>query len=163
MRINVTGNAGAGKSTLAQHIADTLDLPLIHMDSLLWLPDWQKRSPEELRERLLPLLEQDSWVLDGVSQLVRHHADHIIFMDMPRHVCAWRCTKRNWRYLFHSRPGLPENCPEWRIIPTLARIIKKFPANVRPVILNDMTPSDLIVTTDTKSDDIELFIQALQK
>jgi adenylate kinase family enzyme len=38
MRTNVTDNAGAGKSTLAKHIAQTLDIPLIEINILLWLP-----------------------------------------------------------------------------------------------------------------------------
>ncbi len=165
MRINVTGNAGAGKSTLAKHIAQTLDIPLIEMDSLLWLPGWEKRSPEELRDILFPLLQQEAWVLDGVSKLVREHADHIIFLDVPRRVCAWRCMKRNWKFLFRSRPGLPEHCPEWRIIPTLYRIIRDFPKNVRHAILADIhseTSTHLILSSESPHDSLEMFLDQLK-
>jgi adenylate kinase family enzyme len=76
-------------------------------------------------------------VIEGVSRVVRESADLIVFLDYPRWVSFWRCAKRNWRYLFRSRPGLPENCPEIRIVPTLVRIIWQFPKKVRPVLMAD--------------------------
>jgi hypothetical protein len=67
----------------------------------------------------------DGWISRQLRFLlvVRESADLIVFLDYPRWVSFWRCAKRNWRYLFRSRPGLPENCPEIRIVPTLIRII----------------------------------------
>jgi len=98
--------------------------------------------PEVCREQLSRLLQSDAWVLDGVSLLGRQKANLIVFLDFPRRVCAWRCAQRNWRYLFSSRPGLPDGCPEWRIVPTLAKIIMDFPNKARPVILKDIAASE---------------------
>jgi hypothetical protein len=38
--------------------------------------------------------------------------------------------KRNWRFLFRSRPELPDNCPELLILPRLLELIWKFPSLV---------------------------------
>lgn len=88
MRINVTGNAGSGKPTLAQRIASELNMPLIEMDRIIWQPSWQRTPAEVSREKLRQLLSSDSWVLDGVSRMGRQQADLIVFLDVPRRVCA---------------------------------------------------------------------------
>ena len=142
MRINVTGNAGSGKSTLSRQLSRELGLPLIEMDRLIWKAGWQQVPKERYQAQLAPLLQQESWVLDGVSKLARQQADLIVFLDYPRRVCAWRCAKRNWRYLFRSRPGLPEGCPEWKIVLTLTNIIIGFPNHAREAILKDAAELD---------------------
>ena len=52
-----------------------------------------------------------------------------------------------------SRPGLPENCPEWRIAPTLGMIIMNFPDTARPIILQDVAERGVagIVIKDLES------------
>src|SRR4051812_6554459 len=127
-RILVTGNAGAGKSTLAQHLGQVLGLPVYGLDQIVWQSGWRKTPTQLRRQRIQELISSsDEWIIEGVSQAVLEAADAVIFIDAPRIVCFWRCAKRNWRYLFCSRPDLPEGCPEWRIIPQLCRIIWNFP------------------------------------
>ena len=157
MRINVTGNAGSGKSTLSRQLSRELDLPLIEMDRLIWEAGWQKVPKEQYQAQLAQQLQQESWVLDGVAKLARQQADLIIFLDYPRRVCAWRCAKRNWRYLFRSRPGLPEGCLEWQIVLTLAKIIMDFPSFAREVILKDIAELDSAAVIIEDADDLAQF------
>ena len=134
-KILVTGNAGSGKSTLARRIASLLNIPYHGLDRIVWQPGW-KKTPQDEKERLMQeVIGKDSWVIDGVSFTVQAKADVVVFLDVPRRVSFWRVLKRNWRYLFRSRPELPEGCPEALIIPTLCKIIWNFPSRVRPGIL----------------------------
>lgn len=73
--------------------------------------------------------------MDGVSREILAAADTVVFLDVPRLTCLVRCLRRNVRYLFRSRPGLPERCPEILILPTLVRLIWRFPQEARPRIL----------------------------
>jgi hypothetical protein len=140
-RILVTGNAGSGKSTLAGQIADQLGLPYHSLDCVVWQPGWTE-TPKDERDRMIrELTDHEEWVIDGVSYAVQEAADVVIFLDVPRRVSFWRVAKRNWRYLFRSRPGLPPGCPEILIVPTLCRIIWNFPGLVRPGILERMRES----------------------
>ncbi|MDH4385007.1 MAG: hypothetical protein QE280_06155, partial [Caulobacter sp.] len=82
------------------------------------------------------LISKPDWVIEGVSSTVIEAAEVVVFLDVNRRTAFWRCAKRNWRYLFHSRPGLPDHCPEVLIVPRLVQIIWRFPANVRPAILS---------------------------
>ena len=161
MRINVTGNAGSGKSTLARQLSQALDLPLIEMDLFIWKPGWEKVPLESFKTALGQHLRQDSWVLDGVSRMARQQADLIIFLDFPRGLCAWRCLKRNCRYLFRSRPGIPEGCPEWKILPTLAQIIWQFPHRARPTILREMETLDAEAIIIRSTADLTNFMERL--
>jgi hypothetical protein len=137
-RILVTGNAGSGKSTLAGRISAKLGIPCHSLDRVVWQPGWKQTPKDERSRQIRELTEKESWVIDGVSYAVHDKADTVVFLDVPRKISFLRIIKRNWRYLFHSRPGLPPKCPEILIIPTLCKIIWNFPVNVRPGILSRM-------------------------
>jgi len=155
-RINITGNAGAGKSTLASEIGKLLDMPTYGLDSILWQPGWKEPEPDERRHLIQQLVVKDTWVIDGVSGIIREAADLVIFLDVPRRICLYRCVKRNWRYMFHSRPGLPDHCPEIMIIPTLLKIIWGFPKTVKPIIMSEAHGSQKYkhVTSNTQLESI---------
>jgi hypothetical protein len=108
------------------------------LDAVVWEAGWRKAPSEKRAQAEQELIARPSWVIEGVSARVRQAADVVIFLDVPRLTCLLRCARRNWRYLFHSRPGLPDGCPEIVILPQLLRIIRRFPDDVRPDILSDI-------------------------
>jgi adenylate kinase family enzyme len=134
----VTGNAGAGKTTLARKIGAELDLPVFGLDHVVWQPGW-KKTDAAVRDRLEnELIARPVWVIEGVSDLIRGAADITIFLDLPHHLCFWRALMRSVRFLFTGRPELPPNCPEYEILPRLLQITWRFQRRVRPKILKDM-------------------------
>ena len=133
----MTGNAGAGKSTVAARIGAALDLPVFGLDAIVWQPGWRKTPDPIKHARIRDLVSDDAWVIDGVSSIALDAADTIIFLDVPRRTCYRRVAQRNVRFLFRSRPGLPEHCPEILIMHRLAKIIWQFPRTVRPAILEN--------------------------
>jgi adenylate kinase family enzyme len=130
VRIHVTGNAGAGKTTLAVKLGQELRMPVIHLDTIVWQPGWKSVPVDQRNEALRLAASPKNWIIEGVSRYIREQADVVVFLDIPRHTCVWRCAKRNWRYLFRSRPEMPIGCPEWRIMARLIRMIWDFPSVV---------------------------------
>lgn len=102
-RIVVVGTTGSGKSTLADELARRLRLPHIEMDALHWLPGWQGRPDEELRQAIDEATSQDEWVLDGnysrVRDIVWPRARLLVWLDYPLAVIFWRLF---WRTLRRS-------------------------------------------------------------
>lgn len=141
-RILVTGNAGSGKSTLAKQLAESLDIPLYGLDKIVWQERWQKTPREERQRAIQRITKHKRWIIEGVDFAVMDKADAIVFLDCPRWKCYVRIVKRNWKYLFRSRPELPPRCPEILIIPTLIKIIWQFPKNVKPAILSKRASTD---------------------
>jgi adenylate kinase family enzyme len=166
MKILVTGNAGAGKSTLAAQLGQLLNLSVISLDSVVWQPGWKKTPSTECESHIARLIENPSWVIDGVSSTVMTAADIIVFLDVPRRKCLWRAMNRNRKYLFSSRPELPNRCPEILIVPTLLKIIWRFDTRVKPLILEQKErrsdrPSTFIhVTSDADIQRIQALLQA---
>ena len=72
IRINVTWNAGAGKTTLATNLGRALDLPVHSLDPIVWQPGWKKTPLEERRAAEPEMIAEPAWIIDGVSSTVRH-------------------------------------------------------------------------------------------
>ena len=75
-RILVIGCPGAGKTYFSKRLGAILSLPVVHMDNLYWNKDKTCVTQEELKEKLLPYLEKDEWIIDG-----NYH--HCLEMRLP--------------------------------------------------------------------------------
>ncbi len=145
MKIHITGNSGSGKSTLAKRLGSILEIPVYSLDSIVWKKGWQKTAVDERASKERELAENTTWIIEGVSAIIRQEADFIIFLDYPRVSCMARAFRRNIKYLFKSRPELPENCPELLILPTLLKIIWNFDVLAKPQILSTISSNRSII------------------
>ncbi|HSX06346.1 MAG TPA: AAA family ATPase [Candidatus Saccharimonadia bacterium] len=161
MKILVTGNAGSGKSTLSRQLAAHYGLEWYGLDTIVWKEGWQKASTVELNEQMTGLLAKSDWVIDGVSDDILRAADQVVFLDVPRRVSFYRVAKRNWKYLFSSRPDLPVNCPEILIIPKLVKMIWCFPERVRPKILAEKQNRGGKIVHITNNRELRAYLQGL--
>jgi len=152
MRIHVTGNAGAGKTTLGRRIANEFDLPLYGLDQVVWQPGWQKTAPEKRNRLESELIGKPCWVIEGVSHAIRHAADVTLFLDVARYRCLFRASARSLRYFFRGRPELPHDCPEYKIMPQLIKIIWRFQSRVRPVIMQELESDKRIIRVTNASE-----------
>ena len=64
-RIIVIGSPGAGKSTFARQLRDKTGLPLYYLDMIWHLPDRTTITKEEFDQKLMDILNTDSWIIDG--------------------------------------------------------------------------------------------------
>ena len=107
-QVMIIGPCGAGTSTLGFDLAQRTGLPLFHMDKLAWQPGWIDSSIDEVRERLLPIVAQDCWIIEGhyggtlAERLER--ADTVLYLDYPIRICLARLLRRIWRWRGQSRP-----------------------------------------------------------
>lgn len=128
-RIIIIGSCGAGKSTLAVKLAKKLDLPLVHLDKIKFIGDWQERSKDEFNSILLSELEKPRWIIDGnynrTIPLRMQYCDTVIFLDFPRLVCMWGVITRVIKYHGKTRPDMGGNCRE-RFDPEFMKFVWQF-------------------------------------
>ena len=160
MKIHITGNAGSGKSTLAAQVSNALGLPLYGLDAIVWQQNWRTTPAPERNQKILALVSQPNWVIDGVSQAVRGEADVVVFIDRHPLHCVWRALRRNRAYLFKPRPGLAKGCIEIKILPTLLAMIFRFNRQARPNILMSIADKPhVVLRTDA---DLAVFLADLK-
>lgn len=121
MRIHVIGAAGAGKSTLAGHMAACLGIPYVELDALYWRPCWVKASAPEFQAAVRARVSSPAWVIDGsyesVRELIWAAADMVIWLDYPLPLVLRRLIWRALRNLA-TRANLwgTDNYESWRRI-----------------------------------------------
>ena len=113
-RIMIIGNAGAGKTTVARALAENLNLPLHHLDKILWLPGWKKMDKEDMKKKIEKITAEDEWIIDGnfrstIKQL-SERADTIIYLNLSTIRCIYRIVKR--RYSGKVRTDVADGCEE---------------------------------------------------
>ena len=107
-RIAIVGATGSGKTTLARQLSSTLALYHVELDSILWLPNWQKEDLDVVRLQVQKQLDQASWVCDGnyskLRDLVWQQADTLIWLDYPFLLVFYRLFIRTiQRVIFRTR------------------------------------------------------------
>ena len=120
MRIAIIGYSGAGKSTLAQRLGEALELPVLHLDTVHWLPGWKTRERYERMAMVSAFLDKNSsegWVIDGNYTKLSYErrmdeADRIIFLDYPALRCLVRAYKRYFKFKGKTRESMTEGCEE---------------------------------------------------
>lgn len=100
-RVAVVGVTGAGKTTMAETLAQRLGVMHVELDSLHWDPGWQQAPREVFRRRVAEALSGPSWVADGnyskTRDLVWGRADTLVWLDYSRRLALGRLITRTFR------------------------------------------------------------------
>lgn len=154
-RIAIIGSPGSGKSVFAKKLGDILNIPVIHLDSYYWQPNWKKLDSQKWSEIHSELIIGDEWIIDGnyksTMDVRLGAADTIIFLNFSRWLCFWRIVKRRLMYHGKTRGDLGGNNYErtsWQLISFVmryqqAQVVEKLAAlkNTKEVITL-MSPKD---------------------
>lgn len=100
-RIIVIGVTSAGKSTLAERLAQKLGLEFIELDALHWEPNWVDAPDDVFRQRVAAAIAAPGWTLAGNYSVVRDltwpRAEAVIWLDYPLPIVFWRLLTRTLR------------------------------------------------------------------
>lgn len=139
-RIVIIGNAGGGKSTLAQQLSKAKSLPLHRLDSLQWNRGWIPTPKAEFDRLHDELIKKNVWIIDGVAswESIERRcaaADTIIFVDLPLRIHYWWAIKRQLACLFRPRPDFVPGCPMLPMTGKLLRMIWQIHRHLRPRLI----------------------------
>ncbi|ATP41396.1 topology modulation protein [Solibacillus sp. R5-41] len=140
-KIILIGSGGAGKSTLARKLGESLKIDVYHLDSLFWKPNWVDVTKDDQRKIQQDIVKKEEWIIDGnyggTMDIRINAADTIIFLDIHRTICVYRAFKRMLQYRNKTRPDMGEGCEE-RIDLNFLKWIWDYPKTKRPEILNKL-------------------------
>ena len=107
-RVMVFGATGAGTTTLAARLGQTLGLTAVVADDFYWDPDWNRPNRDEQDRRLHAALSGADYVIDSVYCFHNAEAlaavDVVVALDYPRWVSLRRVTRRTIRRLLTREP-----------------------------------------------------------
>lgn len=118
MKISILGYSGAGKSTLARQLGELYNAPVLHLDTVQFLPNWEERERSEKEKLVADFLDKNtSWVIDGTYSGLHFNrrleeSDLIIMLLFNRFVCFGRVVKRYRKFKGNSRPDITDGCAE---------------------------------------------------
>ena len=61
----ILGPGGAGKTTVANELAELTGLAVVHLDRIFWREGWTPAPRQEAERELERVVEADRWILDG--------------------------------------------------------------------------------------------------
>ncbi len=118
MRIAVIGFSGSGKSTLANRLGALTGAPVLHLDTVQFLPDWEIRPLEEKQALVRDFMDSHfAWIIDGNYTKLSYErrleeADQIWILLFDRVTRFCRVLRRYRENRGKSRPDMAEGCPE---------------------------------------------------
>ena len=140
-KLLVIGPGGAGKSTFAKRLGASLQLEVIHLDSLYWSSGWVEMPKDQWRVLIEELVQRDSWIMDGnyggTLDIRLDACDSVIFLDAPRLMCVQRVLKRLALYRKANRPDMAPGCRErfnWAFI----KYVWEYPRKRKPAMLEKL-------------------------
>ncbi|WP_260443115.1 topology modulation protein [Listeria fleischmannii] len=116
-RITILGPSGSGKSTLARELGHILKVPVVHLDTLFFKPNWEEIPKLEFLKKVETIIStEENWIIEGnytITWDVRfQHSTSILFLDYPRRIYFWRVIKRLIMYRGKTRPDAAVGCVE---------------------------------------------------
>ena len=100
-RIVILGNAGSGKTTLARHLSQELNAPVLGLDGLAWTEGAERRPDHACERDLRAFIDNhDRWIVEGcygnLVQAALPHCTQLRFLNPGVEVCLANCRKRPW-------------------------------------------------------------------
>lgn len=116
MKIQITGYSSSGKSTFAKKLARHYDLPILHIDTIYFKENWQKRDKHLIESEIYEFIKKDAWIVDGQYRYLvpeRYEmCDQIFIFNFNRFKCLYGAIKRRIKYRKKQRDSIADGCRE---------------------------------------------------
>lgn len=118
-RIIIFGNSGAGKTTLANRLAEEHALAHLDLDTLAWqkiIPPTRKPIEESRAAIDNFIADNAQWVIEGcyadLLGIAAPHASRMIFLNPGEQACIDNCHARPWEpHKYESPEAQDQNLP----------------------------------------------------
>lgn len=143
-RISIVGGCGTGKTTLANNLSSTLDLPVCHLDGLHHLKDWEIRDKTERDEMIIKKINEDKWVIDGTYPSTLdariERSDLVIYLDYSSFAQIKGVLKRFFKNHGKEKEEIP-GCKEQMTLEFFLYVLN-WRKNKRPNVIKHIEKVD---------------------
>lgn len=137
-RVAIIGCPGSGKTTFSNQLQRILDREVVHLDKLLWQPNWQLPEFDTRAKIHAELIAKEQWIIDGMwkSHLTERvsRATLVIYLDYKRSLCLKRVLARRIKNNGKQREDIAEGCLE-KLDSEFLKFVWNFNKVTRPQIL----------------------------
>lgn len=149
-KISIIGGSGSGKSTLANILSESMKIPVIHLDSINYKPNWIQVDKVERDKIISGKSNEDKWIIDGnynktlKERLIK--SDLIIWLDYSSYTQIKGVVKRIAQNYNKERSEIP-GCKE-RINLKFIKYVATYNKVKRPEmleILKDIPEDKLLI------------------
>ena len=149
-KISIIGGSGSGKSTLANILSESMKIPVIHLDSINYKPNWIQVDKVERDKIISEKSNEDKWIIDGnynktlKERLIK--SDLIIWLDYSSYTQIKGVVKRIAQNYNKERSEIP-GCKE-RINLKFIKYVATYNKVKRPEmleILKDIPEDKLLI------------------
>lgn len=103
-RILIVGTSASGKTTFARRLGAIVDAPVVELDALHWLENWQERPIEEFSRLVEEATAGPAWIADGCYSHIRHvlwpRAKLVVWLNYSLPRVFWQGLRRTVRRSF---------------------------------------------------------------
>lgn len=154
-KISIIGGSGSGKSTLANILSESMKIPVIHLDSINYKPNWIQVDKVERDKIISEKSNEDKWIIDGnynktlKERLIK--SDLIIWLDYSSYTQIKGVVKRIAQNYNKERSEIP-GCKE-RINLKFIKYVATYNKVKRPEmleILKDIPEDKLLILKKQK-------------
>lgn len=163
-RISIVGGSGTGKSTLAKILSQKFNLPVVHLDSINYLPNWEPINKTKRDNTIISKSLEEKWIIDGTynNTLKKRfeRADLIIWLDYSTFAQLKGIFKRFIQNPNKERPEIP-GCNE-RLNFNFFKYVLFYRKNKRHYIVDNLVgiPKEKILIF-TKQKDLNNWVKDL--
>lgn len=116
MKILVAGYSSSGKSTFAKRLSKHNQIPVLHIDTIFFGPNWTKRDHETVEEEINQFMSNKSWVIDGQYRNLAveryDQCEQLFLFDFNRFKCLYGAILRRIKYHNQNRDTIANGCKE---------------------------------------------------
>ncbi|MBE0701313.1 MAG: DNA topology modulation protein FlaR [Acholeplasmataceae bacterium] len=116
MKIQIVGYAASGKSTFAKKLQTHYQLPLLHIDTIFFSPNWVERNKTSVEQEIRVFMQQDRWIIDGLYRRLATErfdaCDQLFIFDFNRFKCLYGAIARRFKYHKQQRDSIAKGCKE---------------------------------------------------
>lgn len=161
-------SAGVGKSTFSRRLGEALGIEVYHLDRYFWKPNWVQATMEEFSQAQRAIVNhQSSWIIEGnysgSIDIRVEHADTIIYLELPLHICLYRVVKRWLSNIGNTRADMGEGCKEkldWAFIKFIYTTYYRRKKEMKERFRVYRTKRKVIVLKSRK--EIEAYLQSIE-